>query len=100
MTSKTNPSRADLEKVSKDYAEINQQEDPYPPGAPVLTHVYPFQMYEIFPTKAQVEAEVYRLRMNRSGEHTHLQAEHFNIWLREAYLDKEVPPPPPNQQNV
>ena len=41
-----------------------------------------------------MEASVHRLRINREGGHTHLQAEHFKMWLREAYPEKEAPPPP------
>ena len=39
--------------------------------------------------KADVEAEVYRLRVNRGGGHMHLQDEHFNTWLSKACLDNE-----------
>ena len=66
---KIHPSKADLEKLSKDYTALYQQEDPYPPGWTISTHVAPFQIKYGVPMEAQVEA--------RAGVHTHLQAEHL-----------------------
>ena len=50
---------------------------------PVLTHISSFQIDDGLPTEAGVGAEVFLLRVNREGVHTHLRSEHFNKWLRE-----------------
>ena len=63
-------------------------------GSSVPIHATPFQIYDGFLTKVEVNAAVYQLRMNRSGIHTHLQANHFKTWQRDTYLAKEDPPPP------
>ena len=61
----------------------------------VSAHVSPFQVYNGVPMEAKVEVAVSWLRVNMLWGKTHLQAEHFNMCLREAYLATEVTPPPP-----
>ena len=84
--------------VSGDYAALYQREDLPPPGSPSPTHVYPLQIKNRVPTEAGVEAEVFWLRKNRSGGHTYLQSEHFQTWLREAYLENKATPPPKTEK--
>ena len=90
----TNPSQGGLEKVSGDYAALYQQEDLSPLERPVPTHVNTFQTYNIVPTEAEVAAEVFHLMVNGTRFHTHMQAKHFKMWLREVYPEKEATGPP------
>ena len=83
-----NPSHADLEKVSGDNTALYQREKLSPLGRPVPTHVYPLQIDDGVSTEAEVDAAVYRLRVNMAGDHMHLQANQFKTWLREALLSK------------
>ena len=39
-----NSSRVNIPKVSKNYATIYHREDPHPPGRPLDTHIYTFQI--------------------------------------------------------
>ena len=45
------PSQTDLEKFFGDYVALYHQEEPSPPGRPILTHVIPFYIYDNTPTK-------------------------------------------------
>ena len=68
-----------MAKVTKDYATLYQQEDPYPPVRLLSTHVDPFQINDNVPSEVEVESAVQCLRPHKAGNHTHLRAEHFKM---------------------
>ena len=68
-------------KVTGDYFELYQREDPTLPGRPVTTHVTPFRVNDDIPLDAEVEAAVRQLRLNKAGRHTQVRAEHFKKCL-------------------
>ena len=84
----------ELEKVSRDYASLYQQEDSSPLGRLIPIHVSPFQIDDGLLTKAKFDTSVHCLGVNRVGGHTQLWGEHFKSWLREAYPVKEATTPP------
>ena len=94
LSRQPNPSRSDLENVSKDYATQYQREEPSPLGRPVPKHVNQFQIYNRVPA----EASVFWLRLKRTGGHMHLWVKHFNMWLREEYPQKEASAPTPKPE--
>ena len=65
-----NPSRAEMSKVTKDYATLYQQEDLGPPVRSLITHVEPFQISDEVTTEAEVGAEFRRLRPHKASVHT------------------------------
>ena len=74
-----------MDKVRGEFHNIYQREEPHTPGLPLETHVEPAKVNEVIPLEAEVEAAVIRLLPHREGRHTHLCAEHFKQWRREAY---------------
>ena len=90
----TNPSQADLAKVTKDYTTVYQQGDPDPPSQPLASHVDLSQISNEVPTEVQVGAAVQCLLPHKTGRHTHLHAENFKTWLREAYPGEGTNPLP------
>ena len=92
-----NPSRADMDKVTGDYVAMYWRKEPPHPPLPrrlVPTQVTPFRVNGNVPSEGEVEAEVQHIQLHKEGGYTHLGAEHFNKWLREAYLDERTPTPP------
>ena len=77
-----------MENFTEDHAELYQTEDPIPPGRQVSTHTIPFKINDDVYTEADVDVAVHRLRLNKSGSHTHLREYYFKTWLREAYLEE------------
>ena len=82
-----------MAKFSKDYTTFYQREDHYPPSWLLSTHVDYFQINNDVPSEAEAEAEVLRLLPLKAGGHTHLRADHFKTWLREAYTGEVATPP-------
>ena len=80
-----------MDKATKDYATLYQQEDPEPPVQLLATHFDPFKINDEVPLVVEVEVVVaiQRLRPHKSGGHTHIHAEHFKTWLCKAYLGEE-----------
>ena len=91
-----------MTKVIKDSSTFCQRENPYPPDQPLSTHIDPFWVNNDVPLKAEAEAEaaVRRLRPHKAGGHTHLRVDHFNTWLRKAYLVEGENPPLPNLEGL
>ena len=89
----TNPSRADIEKVSGDYAALYRCKDSSPPGRPILIHIETFQIEDGVPSEVEVEATVRQLNINKAVCHTHLRSKNIQGWLPEEYLIKESIPP-------
>ena len=79
------PSHTDLEKVSGDYASLYQREDPSTLDRPIPTHTNLFNIDDETSTNGDIEAAVRQMRRNREDKHKHLQAEHNQQWIREAY---------------
>ena len=50
------------------------------------THVTPLRVNYNVPLDVEVEAVFHILLLNKVGRYTSLCAEHFNKWLKEAYL--------------
>ena len=63
LSRQPNPLRADLEKVSGEYAALYQQEDRSPPGRLFLTHIYQLQIDNRVLAEAELEASVRWLRL-------------------------------------
>ena len=80
-----NPLLTDMEKVRGRFQYLFQREKPHPPGLSLAIHVEPENMNYEVPSEAEVEAAVRRLLPHRTGGHTHLHAEQFKQWQREAY---------------
>ena len=76
-----------MEKVSGYFQTLYQREEPHTPGLPLAKHVHPVNFNKDISSEAEaeVEAAVQCLRPYKVGGHTHLRAEHFNQWQREAY---------------
>ena len=68
--------------------DLYQQEYPFPPVRPVPTHVTPFDIDEETSTEGDIEAAVIWMGRNRAGRHTHIQEEHLQQCLREAYPEE------------
>ena len=85
-----------MAKVTKYYATLYQQEYPNTRGQPLATHVDHFQINDEIPSWAEVEKSVQSLFPHKLGGHTHLFANHFKMWLCEAYLGEGATPPCPN----
>ena len=83
-----------MEKVGGDFQNFYQREEPHPPGLPLATHTDLAKVNDDIPLEAEVEAAVSRLRPHKAGRHTHLCAEHFKQWRREAYLGGQSKTPP------
>ena len=90
----TNPSWADMEKVLGNYGALYSWEDLTLSGRPVPTQVTPFRFNYNVPLKAEVEALFWWLRLNKAGGLTHIHADHFKKWLREAYPVEGTYTPP------
>ena len=84
----------DLSKVYSGYAALYQREDPPPPGRPLLIHIALLTIDKGVLSEAEVEAVVLQLKQNRARYNTHLRAKQLQGWLREAYLTREMTPPP------
>ena len=56
-----------------------------PSGRNVPTHFIPFRINDKLTIEVEVEASVRCLCMNKADIQTHLIADHFKNWLREAY---------------
>ena len=69
-------------------------EEPHPPGLHLATHVDPSKVNDEIPSEAEVEAAVCHLHLHRAGRHTHLHAEHFKNWCKEAYPGEQSNTPP------
>ena len=74
-----------MEKVRRRFQYLFQREKPHPPGLSLAIHVEPANMNYEVPSEAEVEAAARRLFPHRAGGHTHLHAEQFKQWQREAY---------------
>ena len=49
------------------------------------THMNLVQVNDTTPSEVEVDAAVHCLNPFKAGVHTHLRAEHFKQWMREAY---------------
>ena len=87
------PSWADMEKVRGAFKNLYQREETHPPGLPLATHVDLAKVNGEVPSEAEVESAVRRLRPQRVGRHTHIGAEHFKQWQREAYPGEQSKTP-------
>ena len=72
-------------KVRRVFHTLYQREKPHPPVLPLGTRVKPTNVNNEIPLEADIKAFVRRLRLHRSGGHTHLCVEHFKKCQREAY---------------
>ena len=52
---------------------------------PLVTHVDPAKLNNDITSEVEVKAAVRCLLPHRAGGHTHIRAEHFKQWQREAY---------------
>ena len=91
------PLRADMAKFKGDYATLYQREKPTLLGRLIPTHVKPFRVDGDVSLEGEVEAAVLRLKFHKAGGNTHLHAEHFKKWLREAYSTEGKSTPPPGR---
>ena len=80
-----NPSWTDIEKVRGYFQNLYQWGDPHTPDLILATHVDLVQVKDATPSEADMEASFHRLFPLKACRHTHLRAEHFKQWLREAY---------------
>ena len=85
FTQAPNPSRTDMEKVRGDFHNLYQRDEPQPSGLPLSTHADHANLNNKVTSESEVESGVIRLRPHRLVRHTHLRAEHFKQWQREAY---------------
>ena len=83
-----------MEKGRGDSHNIYQREEPDPPGLNLTTHVEPVQVNDETPLELELEAAVCCLSLLKAGRYTHLCAEHFKKWLREAYPRENSKTPP------
>ena len=71
------PSRAEMAKVTGDYAALHCQEELTTPRIPVPNHVTPFRVNGNLPSEEEVKAAVQLIRLNKAVGHTHLHMEKF-----------------------
>ena len=89
-----NPSQRYMEKVKGEFQNIYQWEDPHSPGLTLATHTGPSKVNDEVPPEAEIEAGLHRLRPHREVGKTHLRAEHFKQWRREAHPREQLKTPP------
>ena len=82
-----------MDKVRIDFQTLYQREEPHLTGLLLATHVDLVKVNEYIPLEAEVEASVCQLRLHMAGGHTHLRAEHFKQWRREAYPGEKLKTP-------
>ena len=82
-----------MDKFRGDFQTLYEREEPHTPGLTLETHIDPAKVNDKIPSGVEVEAAVHRLRPHRTGRHTHLRAEHFKQWWREAYHRDQLKTP-------
>ena len=78
------PSRVDLAKVSRYYALLYQREAPSNLGQTLPIHVSTLSIDDLITVETEVEAEVFQLKSQKDGGHTHLCDKHLKGWLWDA----------------
>ena len=85
--------RADLAKLSMDYALLYQREAPFTLGQTLPIHVATLSIDDVIMAETELEAEVCRLKRNKAGGHTHLCAKHLKGWMWDTYPDRDMTRP-------
>lgn len=81
------PARADLQKVTEEYASLYRKSEPA--GDPIPVVVAPFDVPDDIPTESEIESAVMRLRSGKAPGPSRMRTDHLKEWLANANREED-----------